>query len=140
MAVTIGFDTVQEYLSRFAALGTIGASPHKAFWKSKIVSGVPVPITYSEFVNGTVPNVTYRGSPIPIVWKDFPLLSPLFLILAESAGYGGIDQMIPGGPHLTDPGMTITLSSGTTVTGAKVLDDLGVWLQNGLPEHPAPIP
>ena len=56
--------------------------------------------------------------------------------------------MIPsGGPHLTDPGMTITVSDRTTtppgtktVTGAQVLQDLEVWLKHGFPKDPTAIP
>jgi len=153
MAKTIGFDTVQDYLSGLAALGTISNSPHKSFWKLKVTGGVTSPVTYDDFVNGTVPNVTYdgvsgtAGQPIPIIWKDAPLLSPLFLILAEPKGFAGIDQMIPnGGVHLTDPGMTITVPDRTTtppgtktVTGAQVLLDLEVWLKNGFPKDPKTI-
>ncbi len=154
MATTIGFETVQDYLSGFAALGTIGNSPHKAFWKVKTVAGVQTPVTYDDFINGTVPRVTYGGAsgtagqPIPIIWKDAPLLSPLFLILAEAKGFAGIDQMIPnGGVHLTDPGIKITVPDRTTtppgakqVAGSQVLQDLEVWLKNGFPKDPKPIP
>jgi hypothetical protein len=154
MPTTIGFETVQDYLSGFAALGTISNSPHKSFWKVKIVGGVSTPVTYDDFINGTVPHVTYGGSsgsakqPIPIIWKDAPLLSPLFLILAESTGFAGIEQMIAnGGPHLTDAGVTITVPdhsttpAGTkTVTGAQVLADLEFWLKNGFPKDPTTIP
>src|SRR4029077_3540943 len=92
-----------------------------AFWKSKIVNGASAPVTYDDFINGTVPHVTYgafsgnAGQSIPIIWKDAPLLSPLFLILAEANGFAGIDQMIPnGGVHLTDAGMKITIPDRTT--------------------------
>lgn len=139
MAKTIGFDTVQDYLSGLAALGTISNSPHKSFWKLKVTGGVTSPVTYDDFVNGTVPNVTYDGVS--------GMLSPLFLILAEPKGFAGIDQMIPnGGVHLTDPGMTITVPDRTTtppgtktVTGAQVLLDLEVWLKNGFPKDPKTI-
>jgi hypothetical protein len=154
MATTIGFETVQDYLSGLAALGTISNSPHKSFWKVKIVGGVTTPITYDDFINGTIPHVTYGGfsgaaaQPIPIIWKGAPLLSPLFLILVESTGFAGIDQMIPnGGAHLTDAGLTITVPDRTTtppgtntVTGAQVLQDLEVWLKNGFPKDPTAIP
>lgn len=141
MPLTIGFEMVQNYLSGLAVLGTIGNSPHRAFWKVKKVGGVSTPITYDDFINGTVPNVSYNGAPIPILWKEAPLLSPLFLILAEPTGFAGIEQMIPnGGAHLTDPGMTISLPDGTTVTGKQVLEDLKVWLSNGFPKDPTPLP
>lgn len=140
MASTIGFTTVQDYLSGLASLGVISSSPHKAFWKSKIVGGVPVPVTYADFIDGVVPHVNYRGSPIPILWKVAPLLSPLFLILVEPTGYAGKDQMIPGGPHLTDPGVLIPLPDGTQVSGTQVIQDLETWLKNGFPEMPTPIP
>src|SRR5205807_913661 len=109
------------YLSGFAALGTISNSPHKAFWKSKTIGGVTSPVTYSDFIDGTLPNKTYSGfsgsarQPIPLIWKDAPLLSPLFLVLAESTGFAGFDQMIPnGGAHLTDAGLQITIPDRTT--------------------------
>jgi hypothetical protein len=154
MATTIGFETVQDYLSGLAALGTISNSPHKSFWKAKVVGGVTSPESYDDFVSGTVPHVTYGGvsgtaaQPIPIIWKDAPLLSPLFLILAESTGFAGIDQMIPnGGMHLTDPGMKIIIPDRTTtppgtktVSGAQVLLDLEIWLKNGFPKDPKVIP
>jgi hypothetical protein len=143
MAMTIGFQNVQDYLSGFASLGTLSSSPHGAFWKFKIVSGAQQPITYDEFVNGNVPNVTYRGTPIPIIWKEAPLLSPLFLILAEPTGFAGKPQMMPNTAlpaHLTDPGIAIPLPDGTNVPGTQVLADLEVWLKNGFPKDPKPIP
>jgi hypothetical protein len=142
MATTIGFQTVQDYLSGLAALGTISNSPHKAFWKFKKVAGVQTPVTYDDFVNGTVPNVSYHGLPIPIIWKDAPMLSPLWLILAETNGFAGIEQMIAnGGVHLTDIGMEITLPDLTTkVKGTQVLLDLETWLKNGFPKDPKTIP
>jgi hypothetical protein len=139
MAMTIGFSTVQEYLSAYAKSGSIGNSPHRAFWKSKIVGGAAVPITYDDFINGFVPIVKYHGAPIPILWKDAPLLSPFFQILSEPGGFAGFDQMIPGGPHLGDDGVTVTLTDGTVVQGAKVLSDLETWLSHGFPEQPTAI-
>lgn len=139
---SIGFETVQSYLSGLAAKGVINSSPHKAFWKSRLVDGVPTPVTYEDFINGNVPNKNYHGLPIPILWKEAPMLSPLFLILREKE-FAGIPQMIPNGPngtHLTDTGMTITLADGTTVAGAKVLADLETWLKNGFPKLPQPPP
>jgi hypothetical protein len=151
---TIGFETVQDYLSGLAALGTISNSPHKSFWKVKVVNGATLPVTYDDFISGTIPHTTYggfsgtAGQPIPIIWKDAPLLSPLFLILAEVNGFAGIDQMIPnGGVHLTDQGIKITIPDRTTnppgtkqVTGAQVLQDLEAWLKNGFPRDPQQIP
>src|SRR5262245_42231839 len=75
MATTIGFETVQDYLSGFAAKGTISNSPHKSFWKVRIVGGVSTPVSYDDFISGTIPHVTYdgfsgsAGQPIPIIWK-----------------------------------------------------------------------
>ena len=141
--MTIGFETVQNYLSGLAALGTIGNSPHKAFWKLKKVNGVQTPVTYDDFINGHVPNVSYHGLPIPIIWKEAPMLSPLFLILAEPNGFASIEQMIPntgGLVHLTDPGIQITLPDQTQLSGTQVLQDLETWLKNGFPKNPQPIP
>lgn len=139
MPTTIGFETVQKYLSGLAALGNISGSPHGAFWMSKKVNGALVPATYEDFINGTVPNATSRDSPIPIIWKEFPILSPIFIILADP-GFADVPQMIFGGVHLTDDNMHITLPDGTAVTGAQVLADLEVWLKNGFPKDPTAIP
>lgn len=137
MATTIGFSKVQAYLTGFANLGAIGGSPHKKFWLFKPDGHTP--ITYNDFVNGVVPGVKYKGSDIPIIWKEFPILSPLYLILAES-GFANKPQMIPDGDKLTDPGITITLPDGSSVSGAQILTDLEIWLKNGFPKDPVAIP
>lgn len=131
MALTIGFSTVQKYLTGLAKLnGLIAGSPHKAFWLG----------TYEQFVAGTVPHVTYRGSqPIPLVWKEAPLLSPLFMILVEPTGWGGKNQMPDGGPFITQDDLSITLDDGAIVTGKQVRDDLETWFRSGFPKDPAPI-
>jgi hypothetical protein len=154
VATTIGFQTVQEYLSGLASLGTIGNSRHKSFWKVKTVGGVTSVVTYDDFINGTIPHVAYGGftgsaaQSIPIIWKEAPLLSPIFLILAEAGGFAGFEQMIAhGGAHLTDPNMTIPVPDHTTnppvmkmIAGAQVLRDLEQWLKNGFPKDPTVIP
>jgi len=38
------------------------------------------------------------------------------------------------GPFITDAGYTITMDDGTVVTGAKIIQDIGDWLNAGFPE------
>jgi hypothetical protein len=135
MATTIGFDMVQKYLTGLAKLnGALAGSPHKAFWM----------VPYEQFISSNVPHVKYRGSPVPIIWKDAPVLSPLFMILVEPSGWGGINQMPEGGPFISDNdagnSLVIPLDDGTTVTGRKVREDLETWFRNGFPKDPKPIP
>jgi hypothetical protein len=131
MANTIGFATVQKYLSGLAQLnGTIGGSPHRVFWN----------IPYEQFITASVPNVNYRGNPIPLIWKEAPVLSPLFMILVEQNGWGNKEQMPAGGPFITQDDLAIPMGDGTTVTGKQARAELEAWFKTGCPKEPTPIP
>jgi hypothetical protein len=130
----ITFVTLQKYLDKIAAKanGDIVASVHGPFWNG----------TYSNFINGNVPQVACRtndvpaGSPIPIINKADPVSSGFYLLL-QRPGWCGQTQMPDGaqpGPFITDAGYTITMDDGTVVTGAKIIQDIGDWLRAGFPE------
>jgi hypothetical protein len=119
------FPTVQVYLNAVAdkAANAIDDSPHVRFWN----------IPYDQFINGIVPGVKCKGNPVPIIDKTDPLNSPFFVILTNANGWCRKRQMPGGGPFITDPGYSVTLAEGTSVTGQKIQDDLADWLAHGFP-------
>jgi hypothetical protein len=119
------FPTVQAYLNAVAdkAANGIDDSPHVRFWN----------IPYDQFINGIVPDVKCNGSPVPIIDKTAPLNSPFFVILTNANGWCRKRQMPEDGPFITDPGYSVTLAEGTSVTGQKIQDDLADWLAHGFP-------
>jgi hypothetical protein len=135
----ITFVTLQAYLDKIAAAanGDILASVHGPFWQG----------TYSNFINGNIlgtacgNNDVPAGSPIPIINKVTPISSG-FYVLLQRAGWCGKTQM-PGGARpglfITDAGYTITMDDGTVVTGAKIIQDIGDWLNAGFPEGAAAV-
>jgi hypothetical protein len=66
--------------------------------------------------------------------KGNPAQTPFYLILTTPAGWCGKAQMPEGGPFITDRNYQVTLADGTTVTGAKIQQDLLEWLTNGYPQ------
>jgi hypothetical protein len=127
----ISFTRVQEYLDLIVskAGGNISGSPHKRFWSS-----------YTNLTQQPLPRPQCQGAPIfPIKYKDAAKTmvdadgSPLYLILTQSAGFCGKEQMPPGGPFILDAGYSITLSDGTAVSGAQVAQDIHEWLVAGAP-------
>jgi hypothetical protein len=108
-------------------VGDINQSPHGRFWN----------VPYKQFVTGTVPGgqqVECNNNPTPIINSGNPSQSPLFLILTDPNGFCGMPQMPEGGPFITDANYQVTLSDGTTVTGAQIQQDMLNWLTNGFPQ------
>jgi hypothetical protein len=133
MATSMTFAKVQDYLDAILAHSgdDIQASPHKRFWRT---------MSYTEFTTGVLPgNVKCHGQPIPIVNRNANQgrQSPFYLIL--QGGFCGKEQMPPGDtPKLGAADYEATLPGGTKVSGQKIIDDLGEWLDNNFPEHGAP--
>ncbi len=132
MATTMTFAKVRSYLNAILRApglqGDINNSPHGAFWDT---------MSYSEFVNGAVPGgarTTCQGQPTPIIDKNNPAQSPLYLILTQPNGFCGMPQMPEFGPFITDPGYQTTLPDGTPITGDEIRQGLLEWLTNGFPE------
>jgi hypothetical protein len=130
MATTMTFSMVKQYLDAIAdASGAIDGSPHKRFWN----------VPYQSFIDGIVPGgdeVQCKGSPTPIINKADPAQTPFYLLLTQTGGWCGFNQMPDGGPFITDknPDYSVTLADGTTVSGDKIQADLLEWLTNGFPE------
>jgi hypothetical protein len=123
MAIT--FARVQEYLTAIAAQGNLDPvnSGHGVFWN----------VPYAQFKTGLVPNKKCQGQTVPIIDSSNMVKSAFNQILR--AGWCGMPQMPKTGPFPTDPGYSVTLSDGTTVTGIKILQDIQDWLAAGAPEH-----
>jgi len=99
---------------------SIDGSPHGDWWSG---------LSYADFTTGPVPNVG-----IPIMDAANPLQSAFYVILTDTGGFMGINQMPDGGPHITDPGYTATLAGGATITGAEIAANMKSWLSNGFPQ------
>jgi hypothetical protein len=123
MAIT--FARLQEYLTAIATKANLDAanSRHGVFWNT----------TYQQFITGFVPNKQCSGHPVPIVDPANRPNSAFNQILR--AGWCGMPQMPKTGPFPTDAGYSVTLSDGTTMTGAQILQDIQEWLTAGAPEH-----
>ena len=134
----IKFDRVKAYPDGIAAQPgvVLDNSPHGPFWR----------VARDEFIAGMVNNVSCRVNvggapqnvPIPIVHPGDSANSPIFDILIGLLQLPMTDgptcrklQMPAGGPFITDPGSSITLADGSTVTGAQVEADLREWIDAG---------
>lgn len=122
--MTITFSRIQEYLDAVALNANldVGNSGHKAFWHK----------TYSEFITENVPSKSCLGTPVPIIDSSNRRNSAFFQILQGT--WCGMPKMPKTGPFVLDPGYTVTLRDGTTITGQQILNDIGVWLDDGAPE------
>jgi hypothetical protein len=123
MAIT--FTQLQAYLTAIAAKANLDAasSKHGVFWNT----------TYQAFVTGTVPNKQCNGQAVPIIDPTNKANSAFNQILRSS--WCGMPQMPKTGPFATDANYSVTLSDGSSVTGAKMLQDIQEWLEAGAPEH-----
>jgi hypothetical protein len=122
MAIT--FRRLQEYLNAIAAHANLDAanSAHGVFWNT----------TYDAFKNGVVPHKRCGGQPVPILDPVDKVNSAFAQILR--GGWCGMPQMPKTGPFATDPGYSVTLADGSTVTGQQILNDIYDWLAAGAPE------
>jgi hypothetical protein len=108
MAIT--FKKLQEYLNAIATNANLDVanSAHGVFWNT----------TYQAFMDGTVPDKHCNGQPVLIMDAVNKVNSAFNQILrATNANY------------------LVTLSDGSKVTGAKILQDIQDWLQAGAPEN-----
>lgn len=123
MAIT--YKRLQEYLNAIAAHANLDASNarHGVFWNT----------TYDAFRNGVVPNKRCNGQPVPILDPANKVNSAFNQILR--GGWCGMPQMPKTGPFATDANYSVTLSDGTKVTGAQILQDINDWLAAGAPEN-----
>lgn len=127
----ISFARLQEYLDLIVqnASENAAAAPHKRFWSS-----------YQNLTATPLPNPKCNGQPIfPVKYIDEQHTavdadgSPMFVILTSADGFCGRGQMPPGGPFITDSGYSLTLSDGSTTTGAQIVQDIHDWLVAGAP-------
>jgi hypothetical protein len=126
MAIT--FVRLQEYLNKIADHGHLDPvnARHGVFWNT----------TYQAFITSTIPNKRCSGQPVPIIDPVTKSNSAFYQIL--KAGWCAAPQMpqMPRtGPFVTDANYSITLSDGTNVSGSKILQDIGDWLDAGAPEN-----
>src|ERR1700693_5003041 len=112
MALT-SFKDVQAFFSNFNP-----GKPHFAFWNT---------MTYDNFVNGNVPNVTdpTTNQPIPILTKGNGAKSNIIYALLGTAGPlwdpnnpQGFNRMPRGGPYFSD----------------TQIQELSDWITAGCPE------
>lgn len=126
MAIT--FKRLKDYLEAIANAGNLDASDagHDRFWNTD----------YTKFMNGVVPTKQCAGQPVPIIKKPDMVNSAFYLILQASwCTAPAMPQMPKTGPFVTDDGYSVTLSDGTTVKGATILQDIHDWLAAGAPEN-----
>jgi hypothetical protein len=123
MAIT--FKKLQEYLNAIATNANLDVanSAHGVFWNT----------TYQAFMDGTVPDKHCNGQPVLIMDAVNKVNSAFNQILR--AGWCGMPQMPKTGPFATNANYLVTLSDGSKVTGAKILQDIQDWLQAGAPEN-----
>jgi len=127
----ISFARLQEYLDLIVqnAGDNSATAPHRRFWSS-----------YQNLTANPLPNPKCNGQPIfPVKYTDPQRTtvdadgSPMYLILTSADGFCGRGQMPPGGPFITDAGYSLTLSDGSTATGAQIAQDIHDWLAAGAP-------
>jgi hypothetical protein len=120
----ITYQRVQSYLDAIAAKANLDAAnaTHGVFWHC----------SYSDFINGTVPNKQCNDKPVPIIDANNKLDSAFYKILQE--GWCRMPRMPKTGPFVTDTGYSVTLADGTEVGGATILEDIREWLAAGAPE------
>jgi hypothetical protein len=127
----ISFARLQEYLDLIVqnAGDNSATAPHKRFWSS-----------YQNLTANPLLNPKCNGQPIfPVKYTDPQRTtvdadgSPMYVILTSADGFCGRGQMPPGGPFITDAGYSLTLSDGSTATGAQIAQDIHDWLAAGAP-------
>jgi hypothetical protein len=123
MPTTIHYADILNYLTAIAnkANNPIGDSPHGAWWSG---------LSYNDFLTGQIPNV----DSVNIMDSNTPLQSAFYLILTNTDGFQGFNQMPDGGPYITDAGYTSTLPDNTTISGQQIQANIESWLNNNFPE------
>jgi hypothetical protein len=141
----ITYSDVTLYLDAIAdnANGLMSESPHQYWWHQNPAAESSPYLSYKEFVTGTVNGVRdNQGNPIPIIGTDSkqtnPLQSTFYILLTTSGGNGTFPQMPKGGPFVTDPGFSVELNNGVTVSGEQIMANLKEWLGNGYPDDEKP--
>jgi hypothetical protein len=124
MPTTIRYADILNYLTAIAnkANQPIGEAPHLAWWQN---------LSYNDFKTGQIPNV----DSVNIMDSSNPLQSAFYVILTNTDGYQGYNQMPDGGPYITDtnPPYSVTID-GKTISGAQIAANIESWLSNGFPE------
>ena len=118
------------YLDSIAANanGDVSSAPHGYWWHLN-QDGSQRPLTYNEFITGTV-----HGIGVPIIDRSNPLQSLFYLLLSTKGGTQGYNQMPWHGPYLTDPGATLPVGNNPNFPAAQIITDMKEWLGNGYPE------
>jgi hypothetical protein len=122
----VTYADIQAYLDAIAdkAVNDVAFSSHDRFWR----------VPYKQFITGTVPGEKCGGLPIPIV-NSSPASCPLYEALTSPTGWCKLGRMPLGGPFITDPGYSVTLKDGTTISGSQIDADIVWWLTNKMPEN-----
>jgi len=126
MAIT--FNRVKDYLNAIAANANLDPSNsgHGVFWNTD----------YNSFIYGPVPSKTCGPTPVPIINSADKVNSAFYLILKGSWCTAPImPQMPKTGPFVTDPGYSVDLPDGTTISGVQILQDIENWLRGGALEN-----
>jgi hypothetical protein len=121
------YKDIQAYLDAIADNPNnkrdVANSGHDRFWK----------VPYQQFISNVVPNEVCAGKAIKIVDPD-PSKCPFYQSIKNPSGWCNTGQMPKKGPFITDPGYTVTLKDGSTITGAKIDEQIVWWLTNNMPE------
>lgn len=122
------FADVQALLDGFIKRNNIPIqnAPHGAFWKTNPTTNKPV--TYKDFTEGDIPNVTdpATGNPLKILKKMDSKNSNLIMALRGTKGSifdpdtGTIGRMPPSGPFMVD----------------SDIDRLAAWIDANCPDGP----
>jgi hypothetical protein len=107
---------IDQTLSQNNEQGGVKFSPHKAFWTS---------LTYDDFVNGNVPNVSdpKTGNPIPILVKGNSAQSNLIAALQGSGPIFGPGSKIGRMP-----------ANGPIFFSTDQINSIAAWIDNGCPQ------
>lgn len=126
-AKRVVFGDIQMYLEAIANnpkdKRKVDNSGHGRFWN----------VSYTQFMTGTVPNEDCNGGAIPIVNKD-PAQCSFYQALRGKSGWCQLGQMPLAGPFITDPGYSVQLSNGATISGVDIDANIVLWLTNNTPE------
>ncbi|GAA3086765.1 hypothetical protein GCM10010520_36540 [Rhizobium viscosum] len=118
--MTISYARLQEYLSLIGPRA--GNAPHGEFWD----------VDRNIFIGMNIPGVGCNGAAIPAVDAANPAASGFLEIL--KAGLCENPQMPRFAKKVTSASYNVTLSDGSVVTGAQMLQDIEDWLVAGCPE------
>jgi hypothetical protein len=113
------FAAVQQFIEQILQQneedGSVGFSPHKAFWKN---------LTYDQFVDGNVPGVKdpNDGKPIPILVKGNSTQSNIILALQGT------------GPLFSADHFGQMPANGPPFFSADQIASIAAWIDAGCPE------